>query len=73
MSNSSFTFLVVYVHAAIIIIPGLDLLILNYFQPTITHYFIRMLNDKGLLLRNYTQVQNMFPFTHIFWSRYRCV
>ncbi|KAK2561078.1 NAD-dependent protein deacetylase Sirt2 [Acropora cervicornis] len=25
------------------------------FLPTITHYFIRMLNDKGLLLRNYTQ------------------
>ncbi|XP_078351074.1 NAD-dependent protein deacetylase sirtuin-2-like isoform X1 [Oculina patagonica] len=25
------------------------------FKPTITHYFIKFLNDKGLLLRNYTQ------------------
>lgn len=28
-------------------------------QPTTTHYFIKMLNDKGQLLRNYTQVQSM--------------
>lgn len=25
------------------------------FQPTATHYFIKLLNDKNLLLRNYTQ------------------
>ena len=27
------------------------------FQPTITHYFIQLLDEKGLLLRNYTQVR----------------
>lgn len=26
------------------------------FKPTPVHYFIRLLHDKGLLLRNYTQV-----------------
>ncbi|KAK9729773.1 Sir2 histone deacetylase Hst2, variant 2 [Basidiobolus ranarum] len=25
------------------------------FQPTLTHYFIRFLNERGLLLRNFTQ------------------
>ena len=26
------------------------------FKPTLSHYFIRLLHQKGLLLRNYTQV-----------------
>ena len=39
-----------------------------YFQPTITHYFIRMLNDKGLLLRNYTQVQNLCSHFPMFFE-----
>ena len=43
-------------------------LILIYFQPTITHYFIRMLNDKGLLLRNYTQVQNLCSHFPMFFG-----
>lgn len=25
-------------------------------QPTIAHYFIKLLNEKGILLRDYTQV-----------------
>lgn len=25
-------------------------------QPTLCHYFVRLLQDKGLLLRHYTQV-----------------
>ena len=29
-------------------------IILNY-RPTITHYFIKLLNDKGILLKHYTQ------------------
>jgi NAD-dependent SIR2 family protein deacetylase len=24
-------------------------------RPTITHYFIKLLNDKGILLKHYTQ------------------
>ena len=27
-----------------------------FLQPTMSHYFIRLLAEKGLLLRNYTQV-----------------
>eukprot|EP01084_Bolivina_argentea_P105291 188498_1 len=27
----------------------------NEYKPSITHYFIKLLNDKGLLLRHYTQ------------------
>jgi NAD-dependent SIR2 family protein deacetylase len=27
-----------------------------YFQPTLCHYFIRLLQEKGILLRHYTQV-----------------
>lgn len=26
-------------------------------QPTLSHYFIRLLAEKGLLLRNFTQVR----------------
>ncbi|XP_023726162.1 NAD-dependent protein deacetylase sirtuin-2 isoform X3 [Cryptotermes secundus] len=29
------------------------------FKPTLCHYFIRLLNEKGLLLRHYTQKQNI--------------
>ncbi|KAH8868192.1 NAD-dependent protein deacetylase Sirt2 [Schistosoma japonicum] len=28
---------------------------IEYFQPTLAHYFIKLLHDKGLLLRHYTQ------------------
>lgn len=31
------------------------------FKPTFGHYFIRMLQDKGLLLRHYTQVHE-YPY-----------
>ncbi len=27
-------------------------------QPTVVHYFLRLLHDKDLLLRTYTQVNN---------------
>ena len=27
----------------------------GYYRPNAVHYFIRLLHDKGLLLRNYTQ------------------
>ena len=30
--------------------------LLPHIQPTMSHYFIRLLADKGLLLRNFTQV-----------------
>ena len=32
------------------------------FKPTVSHYFIKLLDDKGLLLRNYTQVNWLFTF-----------
>ncbi len=28
-------------------------------QPTLSHYFIRLLAEKGLLLRNYTQASSL--------------
>lgn len=45
------------------------------FQPTTAHYFIRLLSDKGILLRNYTQnidmlerlAGNAFLFPLVFW------
>lgn len=38
-----------------------------YFQPTPCHYFIRMMDEKGLLLRCYTQVFFVhFPANQLF-------
>lgn len=31
-------------------------------KPTLAHYFIKLLNDKGLLLRDYTQVFSSLRF-----------
>ena len=35
----------------------IDLYFIFVVQPTICHYFIRMLHEKGLLRRHYTQVR----------------
>lgn len=42
------------------------------FRPTLTHFFIRLLHDKGLLLRCYTQVWMCGCGEHQWLCGYRC-
>lgn len=37
------------------------------FKPTIGHYFIRLLQEKGYLLRHYTQVSYFVLFYYFFF------
>lgn len=38
------------------LLPGVSTVVIAPLQPTVCHYFIRLLKEKGLLLRCYTQV-----------------
>lgn len=52
------------------------LFIICIVQPTVCHYFIKLLKDKGLLRRCYSQVwkRQVFPqlFPWIYWHWYVC-
>ena len=46
----------IWVLVALYLLPSMFYAFCRLFQPTPAHYFIKLLEDKGLLLRNFTQV-----------------